>query len=400
MFLTQNRINRLSLFFSVVIVLSSCSYSDELDFFVFDPSQDYPEFPLSLSDVAEISYIKLGGEEDGVFIPTLKSSGIFVDSLHDRIFASHFNIGVLEFDIHGMFLRRIGRLGRGPGEYMNVYFYVQPEEERVGVYDPVKEKFLIYTYDGTFLEDEGISASLFPGFLTFLLQDGYLIDYNPSSVIYYERDGRTIVMSERTLSLFPLDGMRDKVIEDIHYEKPRVLPLDWGEDYYKLMMPGHLIPSRSGIILSTYRSDTTYVIGNDFNRRPFLVNKRHNGVQEGCLYPSGETNDYLFLCYQNNLLEGQNRLYFFAIDKKSGQAYKVTEDVSSPLPGPLQGRIQPDDDGLTKNPEYRFFEFSPQELKENCYDYLPPDLKALVDQCDENSNPILMLIKFKDVTHN
>ncbi len=40
------------------------------------------------------------------------------------------------------------------------------------------------------------------------------------------------------------------------------------------------------------------------------------------------------------------------------------------------------------------------ELKEDYYDYLPSELKSIVDQCDEDSNLILMLIRFKDVIQN
>ena len=123
------------------------------------------------------------------------------------------------------------------------------------------------------------------------------------------------------------------------------------------------------------------------------MNTRHNGVQEGCLYPVAETQDYLFLCHKNNLREGQ--VYYFAIDKKSRQAYKITEDRSNPLPGCLQDKVQVRNEGLTKNADYRFWEFHPDELKGECYDYLPPELKTLVDQCDEGSNPIYMIIRFR-----
>lgn len=394
MYRNRNLIRAIILLLLSALIMNSCSRVKEQEVFVFDPSKNYPEFPLSLNDVADVSYIKIGGEEDGIYLSTLRSSGVFIDHLHRRLFACHPSIGVLEFDSTGRFLRRIGRLGRGPGEYMNVYFYVQPEKERVGVYDPIREKFLVYKYDGAFLEDEGITARILPGFLTFLIKNDCLIDFNPNSVVYNERDGRTFFTSEKTLRLFPLNGQSTVSIKDIQYERPRVMPQDWGEDNYKLMMPGHLIPSYSGLMMSTHRSDTTYVIEDDFSWRPFLVNERHNGVQEGCLYPVSETKDYLFLCHQNNLQGG--RMYYFAIDKKTRQEYKITKDESNPLPGPLQGKVQIEDAGLTKNPEYRFWEFQPQRLKEDCYEYLPEELKTIVDQCDEDSNPILMIIKFKE----
>ena len=89
-------------------------------------------------------------------------------------------------------------------------------------------------------------------------------------------------------------------------------------------------------------------------------------------------------------------MYYFVIDKKTRQEYKITKDESNPLPGPLQGKVQIEDAGLTKTSDYRFWEFLPQRLKEECYEYLPEELKTIVDQCDEDSNPILMIIKFKE----
>ena len=365
--------------FTALLFLFSCSNSPEQEVFVFDPLKDYPEFPVSLSDIAEVSYIKLGGEEEGIYFSSLKSTGLFIDDLHSRLFACTPDTGVMEFDFQGRFIQRIGRLGRGPGEYMSVFFYVQPEEERVGVYDAAKEIFLVYNYDGSFLENEGIKARLLPGYLTFQILDGCLIDYNPYSVSFLESGGISRITSERTLNLFPIDGRTDHTIKDIHYERPLVIPRNWGENYQRLMMPGLLYPSYSGLMVSTYRSDTTYVIENDFSLKPFLVNERHNGVQEGCLYPSAETHDYLFLCHQNNLREGKDKLYYFAIDKRTNKAYKITEDETNPLPSPLQGKVQIENRGLTKKPEYRFWEFQPDELKGDCYEYLPAELKSIVD---------------------
>lgn len=384
-----------TLFSLYMLIICSCSCKTEPEVLVFDPSGNYPEFPLSFNDVADISYIKLGGEKEGIFFSTIWDTGIYIDHLHERIFVGKFNIGVLEFDIHGKFIRKLGRLGRGPGEYITTFFYVLPEQEKVGIYDEGKNQFLIYNYLGDFLENESISVKLKPLFLSFLVQNNYLVVYSPHSESFYEGEDRTVHYSEKTLDLIPLDAQGDATIKDIHYEKPLVMPNDWGADSRKIMLPGQLFPSFSGLMMSTYRSDTTFVIDKSFRWRPFLVNARHNGVDEGCLYPVAETRDYLFLSQQNNV---QNRkMYYFAIDKNIKQAYKITTDESSPLPGYLQGKIQLESGGLTKNPEYRFWELYPEELKGTCYNHLPRELKSLVDQCNEDSNPILMLIRFKDV---
>ncbi len=383
----------------LALIFISCSGKSEQDIVVFDPSGDYPEFPLSLSDIADVSYIKMGGAEEGINIVSLWGSGIYIDDSHGRIFALDPGIGVMEFDIHGNFLRRLGRLGRGPGEYTTSFFYVIPEEEEVGIYDLGRKKFLVFKYDGSFLADKGLSVEKFPpGFDCFNIQNGHLIVYNPYSRFLRESTGKVYTYSEKTLELFPLEGQSQATIKDIHYAKPIVEPRYWGNGGYSIMLDGYLLPSYSGFMMATYRCDTTYVIGKDFSWRPFLVNARHNGVEEGCLYPAAETKDYLFLSQQNNLKGGDT--FYFAIDKKTKQAYKITDDESNPLPGYLQGKAQISHRGLTKTPEYRYRQLRPMELKEDYYDYLPSELKSIVDQCDEDSNLILMLIRFKDVIQN
>lgn len=383
------------LVFSLFVFLCSCSGRTEQDVFVFDPSKDYPEFPLSLTDVADVRFVKFGGEEEDIYYSTFWDSGMCIDDTNNKIIASHWNLGVVEFDMDGNFLRRIGRLGRGPGEYQTTFFYVNPDDERVGVVDISQEKIMVFNYEGTFLKDEEMKVRIMPAsFNTFQVLNGSLIVYNPGSSVFDEDQGRVYSRSKRTLELIPLTGKKRDEIKDIHYEKPLVRPRQWPGGGNGIMMNGYLIPSYSGLLMSTYRCDTTYVIDKDFSWKPFLVNTRHNGVQEGCLYPVAETRDYLFLCHKNNLRDA--KMFYFAIDKRTKQAYKITEDESNPLPGCLQGKIQIRNEGLTKTSEYRFWEFHSFELMEY-YDYLPPELKVLVDQCDESSNPIYMIIKFKTV---
>ncbi len=389
-------ISRIIVVFAVLaLIFTSCSGKSEQEVYVFDPYGDYPEFPLSLSDIADVSFIKMGGEEDGINLNSLWGSGIFIDDFHGRIFASDHSIGVLEFDMAGKFLRKLGRLGNGPGEYTFCSFYVQPEKERVGIYEEDQGKFLIYDYDGTYLPDEGFGAKFINDSIqTFLCQDGYLVVFHPSSVFTRVDTGITYVWSKKTLELVPIGDREDREIRDIHFAKPRMKTPAWLAGPRTIMVPGYLAPSYSGLMMPTYRCDTTYVIKKDLSWRPFLVNTRHNGIEEGCLYPSAETKDYLFLCHQNNQKGGD--MFYFAIDKRTKQAYKITDDDSNPLPGHLEDKAQINHRGYTKNSFFRYWEFHPQRLKEECYDYLPQDLKVLVDQCDEDSNPILMIIKLKD----
>ncbi len=61
------------LVWGILLLTLSCSSISEQDVFILDPSKDYPEFPLSLNDVADVSFITLGGEEEGIYIPSILS---------------------------------------------------------------------------------------------------------------------------------------------------------------------------------------------------------------------------------------------------------------------------------------------------------------------------------------
>lgn len=378
-----------------MIFLVSCHKAVDKRIVVFDPLKDYPEFPLTLYDVAEVRFIKLGGEEENIYYTSTLGTTPFIDETNDRLFLANRFIGILEYSLNGNYIRTLGRIGRGPGEYSSVFFYVQPEEKTVGIYDNGQRHILTYNYNGDYLRDRGKDVYfVITSPNNFHIYENALVYYNPYSLVSDEYQGITFSTSSRTLYSIPINGRSAKDIKDIHYERPIVNPSDWGPNYEFLMLSGYLIPSYSGLIMSTYRSDTTFVIEKDMSWRPFLVNSKHNGVKEGCLYPVAETREYLFLCHKNNLREG--RVSYFAIDKKTKLAYKITKDESSPLHGLLQGKIQIDIEGLTKNPDYRFWEFDPEKLKKTCYDLLSPELKTIVDHCDEGSNPILMVMKFKE----
>ena len=56
------------------------------------------------------------------------------------------------FDHTGKFLNDIGKLGQGPGEYINIsFFFLNPKEKKIGLYDPSKSAIHEYTLIGNFL---------------------------------------------------------------------------------------------------------------------------------------------------------------------------------------------------------------------------------------------------------
>ena len=59
---------------------------------------------------------------------------------------------VYMFDYQGKFIRKIHRIGRGPGEFLSIrQFDVQEEQELISIYDNQSRSMLIYNFKGEFI---------------------------------------------------------------------------------------------------------------------------------------------------------------------------------------------------------------------------------------------------------
>lgn len=116
-----------------------------------------PTAPLNV-DISEIvdsiTYIPLETNDDclmgDVYEAVLKGGYVFVqDSKH-----------IYTFDGQGNFIAQIGRVGNGPGEYVNIdAFYVDDISETVGVVCGYKESILCYDFHGKYLRTLKMSKS-------------------------------------------------------------------------------------------------------------------------------------------------------------------------------------------------------------------------------------------------
>ena len=82
-------------------------------------------------------------------IPLEAKEGAFITQIEKIILDSHQQIiilnstGILQFDATGNFIRRIGKIGRGPGEYQKIYDICL---------DQTKEKLLALDYNPQVLQ--------------------------------------------------------------------------------------------------------------------------------------------------------------------------------------------------------------------------------------------------------
>lgn len=101
-----------------------------MKFIKFDP-RNLVENEIKLSEIAyEISYIPL----DNIYpLGPIHNNFIF---LENSIYFTVSYTGILEFSRNGKFIRKIGNIGRGPGEYSSyIHFGVDEEKGLIYVLD-------------------------------------------------------------------------------------------------------------------------------------------------------------------------------------------------------------------------------------------------------------------------
>lgn len=103
---------------------------------------------LNLSEIADsIEYVKLEATPQ-----CLLKSAWYVKLTSNYIFVSDFE-GVYKFDRKGKFICKIGRQGKGPGEYIKVrYFTIDETQELVFVLDNYTELIGIYDFNGKYIK--------------------------------------------------------------------------------------------------------------------------------------------------------------------------------------------------------------------------------------------------------
>ena len=126
---------------------------------------------LRLSEIAtDIEYVKLEITEESIL-----DYNFWVQVSENYIIIYHYNMKqVLLFSRDGKYLRKIGRSGKGPSEYIKVaYFAIDDEEEIIILYDINTGRFLLYTIEGEYIRTIKQNPSRF------------IVSHNNNLVLFY-----------------------------------------------------------------------------------------------------------------------------------------------------------------------------------------------------------------------
>lgn len=384
-----------------LLLLAACGQRADgpSDAILFDATRGYPEKPLWLDEVADITYVPLSSETDSaLFRGTLAHVSERTVTIHDFLQGTFYL-----FDRSGRFLSSFNHKGQAPEDY-NFLITAFVDEARGELFAIEKNRIQVYDLKGDYRR-------------TLRLPDG--------AWVYEAADGgdESILLvdnQERTAALYA--GMVDANAEA--YEQPFVriskedgslisyitVPKDFSVDLTatlqtagisaKLMGPMHrLVSHRDGFLLTNQETDTIFLYAHDQLEPRMIHTPAVKGMSEkSFLNGYVEAGDYLF--FEKVIVKAvENRRppvpsVYYLYDKRDGQFYEQAVSMRD-----FEGKridLTPQIIRPSRDARLGCLLLTVDELQTaNADGKLSGELKRIVDEMPEDSNDLLMLMRFK-----
>lgn len=354
-----------------------------------DVTASYPKKELILQDFMDVEYIPLETKDDFICQGLVLAIGKDVILARNRVRDG--NIFVYDRKT-GKGLKKINREGQGNEEYTFVQRIVLDEKQNeMFVLDHFIRKILVYDLDGNFKRSLGQNDELYFFYLynfgrDNLITNNYWVTDKPPFTVISKQDGSTTKQ-------IPIP-FKEKKSMAVSYT-------DEAKDIYYSVIPdtyNPIIPNFGSWILVEQSSDTVYRYQLDHTMTPIIA--RTPSVQsmnpEVFLFVSMLTNRYYFMeavkkVYNFETNEGfptTDLLY----DKQEKAIFEYTvynDDYSDKKT--VNMKSLPVDDKIAS---WQSIEAS-QLVEDYNKGKLKGRLKEIAASLDEESNPVIMLIKHK-----
>jgi len=357
---------------------------------------------LSLSDIAnDIEYIPLDSK---ILIPGFMSIEM-TDSL--IIIAGTRGAGVLEYDKSGSFIRKIGRVGKGPGEYLIPRSTIFDEKTRE-MYVSTSSKLLVYDYEGNLLRTTPVNSDL-EKMTTTLLKDDKL--YWFSNISTGTRDTTPYYWT-----------VTDKKCNELHSKRNTTTGFRPSRQSLSVRA-NFAYRYKDRLCYWNHYNDTIFELLGDssYKARYLFKQDRYRLTPEVVSTPNyfpgldqhyvpnfiTESQHYLFISYR------QDRQPYLCLYDKAEKKFKrvlldnkkggLNNDLDAGLPFIFYYSMYVD----PSNNEYLVYYVNPFELKAQVasesfknstpkYPEKKKELEKLANSLNENDNPVLMLVKLKN----
>lgn len=377
-------------FFLLVIFTISCKSQDK-DLYQFDP-RTLKENKISLSEIADdVAYVPLGN--------SFPLGAIYnVKFLNKTIYFSSKDVGILTFDREGKTLRRIGTVGRGPGEYL--YNYNFTVDENTGTVYNLDRGDIVKVFSGTGqfvrsfpLQEYGVSDAI--EFYNSKLFVSYAIQSENVKYkwIVFDTLGNEIKKKEREIPMFTANYGNGEtiykfenrlfywnnytdtvfsVLPDLRIEPSFIIGTGEQRPPRSQLSIQQLMQNKFLNIFKIFETTRFFVIRYFFNKPAITLIDKNN--QEAYLIYLEFENENCLNGIENDIDGGQFFIpeYYFA---EKGREYMVG------LQYPYQIKaLVVSTEFINSTPKY------PEKKKE---------LEKLANSLKETDNPILMIVRLK-----
>jgi hypothetical protein len=363
--------------------------ADEL--ITVDVTANYPKRELILQDFMDVEYIPLETNDEFITMGWLHDIGKEIILVRNRNRATDGNIFV--FDRNGKGLRIINRLGQGSEEYSFLLGITLDEDRNeLFVNDRNTNKLFVYDLFGefkrSFSNKKDISYDM--GVYNFdqdhlICQDGRLLND--------EHSNRFLVVSKQ-------DGSITREIEIPYKESISSAVFLEG----RAVMPIRnrmLVPHRdNSFMLMENSSDTIYRLMSDYSMIPLIVRTPSiQSMRPGVfLYPAALTDRYCFMQtvkaewdWETNTGHTRVDLVYDREEKALFECVVYNADYTNKQPILMTSEITFGDNEIALVQKLEAYELVEAYGKGQ----LKGKLKEIAANLDEESNPVLMLIKYK-----
>ena len=351
---------------------------------------------LPVSKIAEnIEFVPLETNENCLLSEDLSKIEIF----ENTIFLSDYKY-IFRFDMNGKFLNRIGRIGKGPGEYTQGMqtFLIDKQNRHLIFFEMVTKKMMTFDFEGKFIRERILD--FLPGPAEWVNNEnmavynmGFTYENTPWKDFYIlNRDGDIIQKNKFKKQANKRYGMM--IYPQIFYQyngKTR-----YKNPYENIIYEINEDKKASPVYFLDYGKYEKY---NDIDDAEVKI---RNGVGTNIPTPKSsekigllglsETTDYLFIYYGH-----QEERRFGVFDKKAKTFFKIFDNTleifgfSDNMHGGLP--VLPTN-GIINKTLYTCYDA--WELKEYLNKTPKIKLKKIIDSINQNDNPVLLLVKLKE----
>lgn len=387
----MRQINSISIIILLAVMTGCVKGNKQIteDLVTVDVTKSYsPQKELVLQDFMDVEYVKLETNDEFITQGSVRAIGqnFMLVTNHNSVRDGN----IFVFDRKGKALRKINRRGQGGEEYSNIIEIILDEDRNeMYVHNHYERKIQVYDLFGKFKRTLRYGENTNGKFYTDIL------NFDKDNLICYDRlnENRAFVLVSKQ------DGSITKKIE-IPFKETKLLVQTTPNGSYAI--PDYfrsIIPFKNNWLLLEHSSDTVYSFSPDYELRPFLV--RTPSIQ------SMEPGVFLILRFfsaRYYFMETVKNVYnfdrndgfpktFFMYDnqEKTFSGYKVYNGDYSTKREIYMNRISP------LNQEIVAWQAldAPQLVESYKKGELKGKLKDIAATLDEESNPVIMLIKYK-----